>query len=98
MTDSSPKFQLPSEVNGSVSELAESSSGTALWQIANDFRAWVIRDLRALTDTERAGFRGDYLFIIDGSPLFWLLSLLKQCLRPDGMPDKHPRWSALFGR
>ncbi len=70
MTDSSPKYQSLNEVNASVSEQADAGSKPSLWQIADDFRAWVIRDLRALPDTERAGFRGDYLFIIDGSPLF----------------------------
>jgi hypothetical protein len=46
------------------------SEAASLRQIADEFRAWVIRDLRALPSAERLAFRGDYLFVIDGEPLF----------------------------
>jgi hypothetical protein len=41
-----------------------------LMKVAEDFRAWVVRDLISLTSDERQGFRGDYLFLIDGKPSF----------------------------
>lgn len=41
-----------------------------LMKVAEDFRAWVVRDLISLTCDERQGFRGDYLFVIDGKPSF----------------------------
>ena len=41
-----------------------------LMRIADDFRSWVIGDLLSLPSDERDSFRGDYLFVIDGSPLF----------------------------
>ncbi|MEN9826842.1 MAG: hypothetical protein RI953_2587 [Pseudomonadota bacterium] len=41
-----------------------------LMRIADDFRTWVIGDLQSLPAAERDSFRGDYLFVIDGSPLF----------------------------
>lgn len=45
----------------------------SLWQIADQFRIWVVRDLESLPQEERAGFRGDYLFIIDQKPSFLVL-------------------------
>ena len=44
-----------------------------LWQVADDFRAWVVRDLSAVSVEERLGYRGDYLFIIDGKPSFLVI-------------------------
>lgn len=44
-----------------------------LWQIADDFRAWVVRDLEAISTDERVGFRGDYVFVIDGKPSFLVI-------------------------
>lgn len=41
-----------------------------LWKIADQFRAWVVRDLVALGEEERAQFRGDFLFYIDSQPSF----------------------------
>lgn len=52
---------------------AQDPSSDSLWAIADDFRAWVIADLQSLPDAERAGFRGDYLFVIDGAPLFLVM-------------------------
>lgn len=52
---------------------AQDVSSDSLWAIADDFRAWVIADLQSLPQTERTGFRGDYLFVIDGSPLFLVM-------------------------
>lgn len=49
---------------------ALSVSTDELWKIADEFRAWVTGDLQALPELERAAFRGDYLFVIDGQPLF----------------------------
>ncbi|MEY4065328.1 MAG: hypothetical protein RIR26_1536 [Pseudomonadota bacterium] len=42
----------------------------ALWRVADEFRTWVVRDLEAVGEAERVGFRGDYLFLIDGRPSF----------------------------
>jgi|GEM_PF-651123 len=50
--------------------LCGASESERLWQIADEFRAWVVRDLQALPVQERAGFRGDYLFVIDNKPCF----------------------------
>lgn len=44
-----------------------------LLRLADDFRSWVVRDLQALGDVERADFRGDYLFIIDEKPMFLVI-------------------------
>ncbi len=41
-----------------------------LWQIADQFRTWVVRDLAALAEEERAQFRGDFLFYVDSQPSF----------------------------
>jgi len=41
-----------------------------LWKIADQFRAWVVRDLVALGEEERSQFRGDFLFYIDSQPSF----------------------------
>jgi hypothetical protein len=41
-----------------------------LWKIADQFRAWVVRDLAALGEDERAQFRGDFLFYVDSQPSF----------------------------
>lgn len=38
--------------------------------MAEEFRAWVVRDLASLQREDRLGFRGDYLFVIDGKPSF----------------------------
>lgn len=48
-------------------------SDTELWQVADEFRAWVIADLQALPLADRESFRGDYLFIIDGQPAFLVM-------------------------
>lgn len=53
----------------SAAESGEAASDS-LWSIADQFRAWVVRDLEALPNDDRASFRGDYLFIIDGAPRF----------------------------
>jgi hypothetical protein len=49
---------------------SETPQGEALWRVADEFRSWVVRDLQAVSTSERAGFRGDYLFLIDGRPCF----------------------------
>lgn len=41
-----------------------------LMQVADAFRAWVVRDLETLAADERQSFRGDYLFVIDAKPSF----------------------------
>lgn len=41
-----------------------------LMQVADEFRAWVVRDLETLGADERQSFRGDYLFVIDAKPSF----------------------------
>lgn len=41
-----------------------------LMKVAEEFRAWVVRDLGSLSLEDRQGFRGDYLFVIDGKPSF----------------------------
>lgn len=43
---------------------------TELMLVAEEFRAWVVRDLASLENEDRLGFRGDYLFVIDGKPSF----------------------------
>ena len=48
--------------------LGGASESERLWQVADEFRAWVVRDLQALPLQERAAFRGDYLFVIDHKP------------------------------
>ncbi|MEN9528160.1 MAG: hypothetical protein RI932_33, partial [Pseudomonadota bacterium] len=35
-----------------------------LWQIADQFRTWVVRDLAALAEEVRAQFRGDFLVYV----------------------------------
>lgn len=64
-----PVFPM-SPLSNATPTAAASVSTDELWKIADDFRAWVTGDLQALPELERAAFRGDYLFVIDGQPLF----------------------------
>jgi hypothetical protein len=70
MVDDTGEINNPSRPSQRVSDSESGGEVPPLWQIADEFRAWVIRDLKALPPNERLGFRGDYLFIIDGAPLF----------------------------
>ena len=70
MVDDDVQKQLKFGAHQESAEVSPETNSESLWRIADEFRAWVIRDLRALAQTDRLGFRGDYLFIIDGSPLF----------------------------
>jgi hypothetical protein len=44
-----------------------------LMKVADEFRAWVVRDLMSLSSDDRRGYRGDYLFVIDGKPSFLVI-------------------------
>lgn len=44
-----------------------------IWSIADKFRAKVLREMANVSSDERESLRGDYLFIIDGTPLFVVL-------------------------
>ncbi|MEY3902042.1 MAG: hypothetical protein RL189_1348 [Pseudomonadota bacterium] len=68
---------------------AQDVSSDSLWAVADDFRAWVIADLQSLPQAERLGFRGDYLFVIDGSPLFLVM------VTPESVSSA--RWSSSEG-
>lgn len=43
---------------------------SGLMKVAEEFRSWVVRDLISLSRDDRNGYRGDYLFVIDGMPSF----------------------------
>lgn len=43
---------------------------SGLMKVAEEFRSWVVRDLISLSRDDRNGYRGDYLFVIDGKPSF----------------------------
>lgn len=61
--------RLSSDEISAAPALAANASEDLL-RIADEFRLWVTTDLQALPGAERLGFRGDYLFVIDGEPLF----------------------------
>lgn len=74
-------------------QLYESSPMAAeLIQVADAFRAWVVRDLETLAAEERQSFRGDYLFVIDAKPSFLVV------VTPESVSSARlEEWSGLEG-
>lgn len=50
-----------------------------LWQIADEFRNWVTREMDAAESRDRFPLRGDYLFVVNGSPHFLVLVEERGC-------------------
>ncbi|MFZ9520560.1 MAG: hypothetical protein ACO3A4_08800 [Silvanigrellaceae bacterium] len=68
-----PTFQTLGSAQGANPNAATAPSEHELLRIADEFRAWVTGDLQSLPADELDSFRGDYLFVIDGAPLFLVI-------------------------
>lgn len=51
-----------------------------LWKIAEEFRMWVLQEMKSIDVSERELLRGDYLFVIDEEPKFVVSIGLENCL------------------